>query len=728
MGRDTIQLENVISTISHEYLLEFTSEYGIPKSLHPEFPGPENPIVEFSEGKVAIGAAKVSHFEINCRVLNIIPTLNLFRVFYIPSFNSGWMSFSKRPDKNTPQCYTKPLDSLKNWNNRFFWVDEKVFPIVVDWRINALKDEMPFADSYSAVAVATLKTRRTPIQKQPEALLCLVGPSQNYFLGDDVYPTFLYDDERDMDLFNLISAPNPTKVKTGTRPRAANEKSPLDFADEDPPPVITERGDEATAKVIPESSLRKEVIAMGPVVNKRHRKRGNKGAKANAPPKVLRKDHVASHPSQSTLEGKSLAAMGIEADSTGLIPVTQKTPLNAKSMSDPDPLSYVEPRPIPEQDIAKSSRKMLVAKDPDSKKSTSFTSMVGSLGSIYQPRRGVTNNCRLDTPAMCQDVVDHIVPPGYFSELRHLPNDDFLSQYNINLARQVAMGSQLRLRFEQEAKLLKKAVAQVARQDQRIEAREKHIKNLEALLEADADMKGAAEAKNVKLAKELESLRVQFSDLQLRHVFADVVSSGIANGMSEGIKHGVEYAKAKVDLAAIEVYDPEANTKYVVALHALKDLKYPLVDQLEKLKDAPIDVIMASLFLENDSGEDAPQWICKLRPNSSQIKILIYPEVRNPKDLWSFKEEILLEDAIAANISRAEKKKKCRVVCRPHGVSSVHHARSYGVPVLVPTVAPQGLAILLEDVATQTEITEHKASSRLLRSKSLHPMYNLDWP
>nr|GEV07382.1 transposase (putative), gypsy type [Tanacetum cinerariifolium] len=93
---------------------------------------------------------------------------------------------------------------------------------------------------------------------------------------------------------------------------------------------------------------------------------------------------------------------------------------------------------------------------------------------------------------------------------------------------------------------------------------------------------------------------------ELRQVFVDVVSDGIANGMSKGLKHGVEHEKAKVDLAAIEAYDPEADTKYVVALHALKDLKYPLVDHLEKLKDAPIDVIMSSLYLESDSGEDAP--------------------------------------------------------------------------------------------------------------------------
>nr|GEY57506.1 hypothetical protein [Tanacetum cinerariifolium] len=192
---------------------------------------------------------------------------------------------------------------------------------------------------------------------------------------------------------------------------------------------------------------------------------------------------------------------------------------------------------------------------------------------------------------------------------------------------------------------------------------------------------------------------------ELRQVFANVVSAGIAKGMSEGLKHGVEHEKAKVDLAAIEAYDPEADTKYVAALHALKDLKYPLVDQLEKLKDAFIDVII-----------------------SSQLKIPVYPEVRNPKDHRSLKEEILLEDAIAANISRVEKKKKCRVVCCTHGIGSAHRARSDGVPVSVPTIAPQGLAILLADAATQTYITKDEASPKLLRSKSLPPMYNLDWP
>nr|GEZ45640.1 hypothetical protein [Tanacetum cinerariifolium] len=302
------------------------------------------------------------------------------------------------------------------------------------------------------------------------------------------------------------------------------------------------------------------------------------------------------------------------------------------------------------------------------------------------------------------------------------------------------MGSQLRLRFEQEAKLLRKSVAQVARRDKRIQARELEIRNLEASLEADANAKRAVEDKSVGLNQELERMRAQFSDLQvsnerlsqqvatlqqqvsgeekLKAAFEefkrqqderveqrcaemdarlDALSIdfdeelyprmltaiagrrwviGIAKGLSGGLRHGLEHGQAQRSLESIEAYDPKAKAKFVATLQALKDLKYPLVDQLEGLRDAPMDVIMVALYLE---------------------------KVRDPRNPWACKEEIGLADAIAANISRAEKKKRCRIVCRTHGVGSAHHARSDGVPVSAPTVVPQGLALLLVDAATQTE-------------------------
>nr|GEU80967.1 hypothetical protein [Tanacetum cinerariifolium] len=738
MGRDTVQLETAVNTISHEYLLEFTLEYGIPETLHPELPGPGDRIVDFPQGKVGVYTRFFEFANFRFPLSQF-----LFNVL-------GWMSFSKRPRKNTPQCYTKPLDSLKNWNNRFFWVDERVFSTVVDWRTNASKDGMPAEGSYSIEAVRALDTHH-------------------------------------MDLFNLIRASNPTKEKIESRPRGPHEvplltltanrviemddptavidssgvpstieRSPLDFAleagasDQGTAAPEMPPSEDVPATVALGIGQAKEVVAADPPAAAESRKRGRDGI-------------------------DSLAAIQLGLASTASVPEDAPT-----GVSDPD----------------LSSQGISAAGDPESENASS-PAKVGSPKSVYQPEWGVTNGSLLDTPEACQDLVDHVAPPGYFSELRHMHNEEFLRQYNVNLARQVAMGSQLRLRFEQEAKLLRKSVAQVAHRDKRIQARELEIKNLEALLEAEANTKKAAEDRSVGLSHELENMRAQFSDLQvsnerlsqqvatlqhqdsgeeklkaafeefkrqqdervkqrcaemdalldalsidfdeelyphmltaiagrrwvigrglrlammkcgesleLRQAFADIVSAGIAKGLSESLRHRLEHGQAQRSLESIEAYDPEAEAKFVSALQALKDLKYLLVDQLESLKDAPMDVIMAALYLESDIGDDASQDIRDLRPNSSQLTILVYPEVRDPRNPWACKEEIALADAIAANISRAEKKKKCRIVCRTHGVGSAHHARSDGVPVSTPTVVPQGLALLLADAATQTKLED----------------------
>ncbi|GJR81998.1 hypothetical protein Tco_0152783 [Tanacetum coccineum] len=343
------------------------------------------------------------------------------------------MLFSKRPGKNTPQCYTKPLESLKNWNNRFFWEDERIFPTVVAWRTSAPKDEMPLADTYSALDC-------------PESC---EGKYQD--------PTRA---AYEVPLLTAIATRVIDMEEGGETGGQVRDEVPHEI-----PPVRSP----PTTEVDPD--LEPEVAAMGSLVRKRHRERGSDGANANAPPKVLRKDHASIRFEQSTHGGKSLTSMGL---ATGSIFVT---PTNAKSVSDLDSLSYAEPRPFSKQEIAQSSeiptgnvatakvQNLQSAGSLESGKSISVSSMVGSPDGIYQPGWGITNSCCLDTPDACQDVVDHIMPPGYFSELRHLSNADFLGRYNINLAQQVTIGSQLRLRFEQEVRLLKKARSQIARRD-----------------------------------------------------------------------------------------------------------------------------------------------------------------------------------------------------------------------------------------------------------------------
>nr|GEZ01279.1 hypothetical protein [Tanacetum cinerariifolium] len=412
-----------------------------------------------------------------------------------------------------------------------------------------------------------------------------------------------------MDLFSLIRAPNPTKVKTESRPHAPHELPLLTLTaprviEMDEPAAATDSSGVPSA--IERSPLDfayeaeasgRETAAPEMPSPEESRKRGHEGIDANAPPKSLRRDHADLRPS------------GVPAD-----------------ISDPDPLAFTEAPSSPPADVTQSSQGVAVARDPVSE-NVSSPVKDGSPGSVYRPEWGVTNGSLLDTPEGCQDLVDHAAPPGYFSELRHMHNEDFLRQYNINLDRQVAMGSQLRLR------------------QRRVDVLQQQV-------------------------SEEETLKAAFEDYKRQQEFADVVSARIAIGMSEDLKHG--HAQRTVE--SLEAFDPEAEAKFAAALQSLKDLKLPLLDQLEGLKDAPMD-----------------------------LSILVYPEVRDPRNPWACKEEIQLANAIAANISRAEQKKRSHIVCRTHGVGSAHHARSDRVPVSIPIVVPQGLALLLVDVATQTE-------------------------
>ncbi|GJY74027.1 hypothetical protein Tco_0478458 [Tanacetum coccineum] len=62
-----------------------------------------------------------------------------------------------------------------------------------------------------------LATHPTPFQKFSESFLCLVGISRYYELDDNVYPVFLSDDDKDMDLFTFINHADPTKIRIGEK-------------------------------------------------------------------------------------------------------------------------------------------------------------------------------------------------------------------------------------------------------------------------------------------------------------------------------------------------------------------------------------------------------------------------------------------------------------------------------------------------------------------------------
>nr|GEX38222.1 transposase (putative), gypsy type [Tanacetum cinerariifolium] len=568
------------------------------------------------------------------------------------------------------------------------------------YELSAPKDAMPAENTYTAEAVRILDTHRTPIQKQPEALLCLVGLSRRYYLGDEVYPTFLHDDDRAAPVL-VIEVEDPAAATDSSGVPFIIERSPLDFSNKAGPedqgtmaPEVPLPEDVPTTRGAPEACQTKSVAATAPLVIIESHKRSSDGVDANAPPKVLRRDHVDPRPTRSNRGGKSLAAIELGLGSTRPTPVPPSTPADT---SDPDPLSFANLESHPPAYVAQSSQGTAAAGDPESE-NTSFASMVGSSESIYRPEWGIANSSMLDTPEACQDLAVQRKPGPEGGDGVIAATEKVAT-----LQEQVSGDEKLKAAFEEFKQY----------EDSRVEQR---CVEMDARLDAlsiDFDeelyphMLTAIVGRRWMIEHGLRLAVMKCGEsLNLRQAFADVVSARITKGMSEGLRHGVEHGQAQLNLESIEAYDLEAKAKYIVVLQALKDLKYPLVDQLEGLKDAPMDVIMAALYLESDTGDDAPQRVRYLRLSSSQLTIPVYLEMRDPMNPWACKEEMLLADAITANVSRAEKKKKCRIVCRTHGVGTAHHARSDGVHVSAPTFVPQGLAILLADAATQTDSDE----------------------
>ncbi|GKA20080.1 hypothetical protein Tco_0700069, partial [Tanacetum coccineum] len=88
-----------------------------------------------------------------------------------------------------------------------------------------------------------------------------------------------------------------------------------------------------------------------------------------------------------------------------------------------------------------------------------------------------------------------------------------------------------------------------------------------------------------------------------RHeVAGKVISMAINKGIQQGLEVGVVHGGAGRSLSQIEAYDPDTEGKYVVAVSKLENVSFPLLDELEILKDSPLALIMYALALKDDDG------------------------------------------------------------------------------------------------------------------------------
>ncbi|GJY31983.1 hypothetical protein Tco_0415478, partial [Tanacetum coccineum] len=205
-----------------------------------------------------------------------------------PAGKIRWMSFSKRFD-NASVCYTKPLDSLKNWNDHFFWVDDFDCPASFPWHTtkHITRDPAPVSADFNAQDYATLVAHPSPFRKFPEAFLYLVGLGRHYTLDKETYSRFLHKNGEEMNIFAFIHTLDPTKVGVVERERNKDELRLLDTTIGRTVSLIPVARDRAGSKSDTSRKRKSVIVDMGG---------------ASYPPKKLREDHET--PSGTSVYGK----------------------------------------------------------------------------------------------------------------------------------------------------------------------------------------------------------------------------------------------------------------------------------------------------------------------------------------------------------------------------------------------------------------------------------------
>ncbi|KAL8245596.1 hypothetical protein R6Q59_011854 [Mikania micrantha] len=194
---------------------EFLREFRILSAWHPELPGPGQTALNAPPGKVCLyadffrfshfrlpvsrfclrmlerygihisqmsplGLIRLYHYEFVVRSIQENVTPLLFQVFFKLVKKDDWYSFDKRGDPS--MVHKVPSSSKdKNWKNKFFYIDKKIFPGKMQWRspMDPIIDPAPAESEYiNSRLYKWLCKHPTDIQAIPEHALVATGISR----------------------------------------------------------------------------------------------------------------------------------------------------------------------------------------------------------------------------------------------------------------------------------------------------------------------------------------------------------------------------------------------------------------------------------------------------------------------------------------------------------------------------------------------------------------------
>ncbi|GJT41457.1 hypothetical protein Tco_0941322 [Tanacetum coccineum] len=424
------------------------------------------------------GAARISHFEVLTRVLDLGPSVAVFRAFYTRIYSDGLFSFAKR-SLSAPSCLSKPPDSIKNWADHFFWVDSRVFPISVPLYTGGVleKDPAPHLTARQEQAVQVLSSNKAPFRRYPECFLALVGLSPYYPFGENTYPAFERPDRTDMGLLDYIRTADPRKVQAVEVQKGEEQVTLLEsikhcFVSLDAPAAVYQAsgsgsgagpevsapsaGDNVVAEedvipvgtyvdlVDPEDNL--TVVEKGDAAQKQPEKAKRKKLSKQSDPLPAKRLRI-DHPSlASGTGGKTLASLRRTIPEGSLLlgssPANVHTYVTVRSSRVADAPVYTAADTTSEES-ADSFYETVILNSKDAKR-------------WYILRWNITNDSLLDDDFSCRTLVDRVAPPGFFSALQNMDYDQLFEEFNVGAARQICLGSEVRSHTKHELELKEK--------------------------------------------------------------------------------------------------------------------------------------------------------------------------------------------------------------------------------------------------------------------------------
>ncbi|GJV75366.1 hypothetical protein Tco_1506950 [Tanacetum coccineum] len=452
--------------LTQEHLDAICAKYFVPEEVHPQLPSSDATMHERPTGKVGMytrffdyanyripfstffvsvlthfripfsqlsvfGSAKVSHFEILCRVCNIEPDVSLFRYFYTHNYKNGWFGFTKRP--NVRACYSKNLDSVKNWNDHFFWVDEFVVP--ADARFNwfsgsnIVKDRAPAPSEYNVAHIEYpyCSLGCSPFLRFPKEFLCWVGISRNYLLNKDTYPRFEYENGEGMDLNAFIRTADPRKLSASVEREFAGDASVGDGGDQGFDSVAGH--EEGLPVSYPSTQMIKAIN--GTTGWFRYWKVSPPSVLNRSPPKVRSpSSEFFSSPSAKSADPevdslvRSAAPVMTEAITVATVATTVAIPADvSKDKSAPHPSIFGSSSSSEKTDRTLSLFTGRSGSGFDAGSIRAEEAVGAGSEEIYVPEWTVTKGFEMNDGRLCANMIDHFTPPAFFKTVRGMEHE-----------------------------------------------------------------------------------------------------------------------------------------------------------------------------------------------------------------------------------------------------------------------------------------------------------------